>query len=126
MGIKSVFGGGLPRKIIILVLVAGAAWYLLPKYYKKPADIKGFQSFAVGRKYLPKEVNGLINVATKKAQEASGAVLGTATEMVKKSVSKSAASVPNMIYDQAFTNLVKQIDKLPKDQREELQKVVCK
>lgn len=126
MGFKSEFGGGgLPRKVLILALVGLGAWYL-PQYYKKPDQVKGVSFTNLDQKYIPKEVNTFVMSAQKNVQDSAGAVLGQATQMVQRSVSKQTQKLPETIYDQAVSNLIKQIDRLPKKEKEQLRQVVCK
>lgn len=122
--------------VLKIILVSGliVAAIFLNKFYsdksKKPAnasasagkEILGKETVENIQKSLPKN----IEEAVKNTEEAAGNVLGQVTNLVTNTASKSAETISNIIIDNTVGSLMKQMDKLPDRQKEEIKNIICK
>ena len=114
MGIKPI--------IIILLLVAGAM--TARAMGKQPIITKsGPKIIAVSPSNGKRSIVGL---ARDTVTDLGGSVLGTATEYVSDVASKSAEKVGEMVIDSSVAGIMKQVDKLPKKQQEDIKNALCK
>lgn len=70
--------------------------------------------------------NNLVKDSIKKVEEASGVVLGEATDTLNKLTSDAGSFVSDIIYSSSIGKVVEQIDKLPKDQQDRIREQICK
>ncbi len=114
MGIKPIF--------IILLLVAGAM--TARAMGKQPIITKSGPKIIAVSPAPAKQ--SLLQLAKDSVGDFSGSVLGTATSYVSDMTSKSADKVSDIVIENTASSIVKQVDKLPKKQQEELKKALCK
>lgn len=113
MGIKPI--------IIIVLLIAGAM--TARAMGKQPIiTIKGPRIIAIS----PQKKQSLVKLAKDTVTDLGGSVLGTATEYMSNIASKSAGTVEGLVIDSTVAGIVKQVDKLPKKQQEDIRKALCK
>lgn len=74
----------------------------------------------------PQTNQSLVRLAKDTVTDLGGSVLGTATAYMSDIASKSAGTVEGLVVDSTVTGIVKQVDKLPKKQQEDIRKALCK
>ncbi|MBI2641376.1 hypothetical protein HYW87_02160 [Candidatus Roizmanbacteria bacterium] len=89
---------------------------------KKPTDLSKYINF----KTMPKQAKLFADSAIKKTNEIAGVVLGEATSFAQEATSKSAELVTDFIFDNTIGGILKEIDRLPEHQKEQIQKYICK
>ncbi len=67
----------------------------------------------------------LLDQAANQTEETLGDVLGQAQTFAEQTASKSASSVSDFIFDNTVGSIIKQIDKLPRDQQEDIRRNIC-
>ena len=114
MGIKPIF--------IIILILAGA---MTARYMgKQPILTKSGPKIIAISPSVRKE--SLVQLAKDTATDLGGSVLGSATAYVSDFTSKNAEKVGDFVVDNTASSIIKQVDKLPKKQQEELKKALCK
>jgi len=73
-----------------------------------------------------KDLKNVIDNEMDKAKNSLDDVLGEATSFITSTASKSAEAVTDFIFDNTVGNIVKQINKLPEKQQQEIKERVCK
>ncbi len=68
----------------------------------------------------------ILDEAANKTEETLGDVLGQAQTFAEQTASKSASSVSDFIFDNTVGSIIKQIDKLPQNQQEDIRRNICK
>jgi len=61
-----------------------------------------------------------------KGQEFGGQVLSVMEEKATQIASQSAKTVSDFVFDSTLVNILKQIEKLPKEQREKIKEEICR
>ena len=114
MGIKPI--------VLIILLLAGA---MTARYMgHQPVITKsGPKVIAISP---PKSKQSLVMLAKDTVSDLGGSVLGTATEYVSDIASKSAGTVEGFVVDSTVGGIVKQVEKLPKKQQEDIKEALCK
>jgi len=73
-----------------------------------------------------KDLKNVIDNEMDKAKNSLDDVLGEATSFIASTASKSAEAVTDFIFDNTVGSIVKQINKLPEKQQQEIKERVCK
>ncbi len=123
----------LPKVIFILLLILSASFLF------KLAQNKKFNQAVLGKNTnsqkkennvsladLKKQGENVYNQISNSAQKEAGLVLGTFTDLISDTASKSADTVKEYIFTNTVGNVLKQIDKLPSQEKEMIKKEVCK
>ena len=123
----------LPKVIFILILVLSAS--VLFRFFQNKQinkDVLG------GNTKLQKKVNqasltdikkqgeDIYNQISATAQKEAGVVLGTFTDILSDTASQSASTLKEYIFTNTVGNLLKQIDKLPSQEKEMIKKEICR
>ena len=61
-----------------------------------------------------------------KGEEVAGQVLGIVEDKAVQLASQSAKTVSDFVFDSTLGNILKQIEKLPKEQREKIKEEICR
>ena len=61
-----------------------------------------------------------------KGEEMVGEVLGLVEDKATQLATQSAKTVSDVVFDSTLGNFLKQIEKLPKEQREKIKEEICK
>lgn len=80
----------------------------------------------IGREELTKSVTRISENYLTKAQDLVSEVINTTAENVQHAASAEAKKISGLVIDSTIGNLLKQIDKLPEPQQEEVKKYICK
>ena len=125
--------GYLPKVIFILILILSASFIFEISQNKsinksvlgKSIELKKKAS-DVSLKNIRNEGEKIYNKISASAQKEVGLVLGAFTELLSDTASKSANTAKEYIFANTVGNLLKQIDKLPTQEKELIKKEVCK
>jgi len=109
-------------KIIALVIIIlfGLLISKLPRR-EEENNVLGKSSFN-----LEKEKKKIIDNFSKKKEDVIGQTLGLSTNFINDLGSRSTKIVADYIYDNGLKNLIKQINRLPKEQQEKIKESICK
>jgi hypothetical protein len=114
MGIKPI--------VIILLVVAGA---MTARYFgRQPVLTKSGPKVIAISPAAGKQ--SIVALAKDTISELGGSVLGTATAYVSDIASQSANKVGEMVIDNTASGIMKQVEKLPKEQQKEIKNALCK
>ena len=72
------------------------------------------------------EARKLIDNTAKKTEETINEALGGAKNFVVETASVSAKAVSSFVFDNTVCNILKQVDKLPESQQEDIRRNICK
>jgi hypothetical protein len=67
----------------------------------------------------------VVNTVVDRVEEAGGQILGEAEDFVADTASKSAEAAKDFIFDSTVGNLLKQVDKLPDKEKEDVKRNIC-
>ena len=109
-------------KIIALVIIIlfGLLISKLPRR-EEENNVLGKSSFN-----LEKEKKKITDNFSKKKEDVIGQTLGLSTNFINDLGSRSTKIVADYIYDNGLKNLIKQINRLPKEQQEKIKESICK
>jgi len=116
---------GLMLKIsaILLLLIAGAFYVSLkPQVIKDRPSVLGEST----KTNIKKEGEKIVGSLTETATQSINDMVAAATRLVGNTATKSAQTISDYIFDNTVGNLLKQIDKLPPDQQENIRRSICK
>lgn len=74
---------------------------------------------------LKKSGEDIVQKTVKETEKTVQTVLGVATSLVSSTASKSAEAVTDYVFQNTVGTVIKQIDKLPEKQQEEIKKQIC-
>lgn len=117
--------GGLILKIFLILILAITGFFINQVYLRKKKQIIK-NEISQKKEVLGESIIKNIDKGLKKVEEVTGDVLGEVTTLVTNSASKSAEVVTDFVFENTVGNLVKQIDKLPQRQQEEIREKICK
>ena len=113
-------------KMFFIAVLGASALYLVK--IKNPLQDKpqilGKES-ADPLKIVQDQVTALIDNSVKTTSEATSDVLGAASRIVQETASRSANSITKNVIQSASEVIVKQIEKLPQKDQEEVKKYIC-
>lgn len=116
--------------IIILLLIAALLINIFRKNTK--ANITktlGLQTAEESKSLVDNIQQGaqdILDNTIKKSEQTMGEVLGEAQNLAVKTASDSAEKIKDFVFDNTVGTILKQIDKLPEDQKEDIKRNVCK
>ncbi len=110
---------------VFCLLITGVIVSRLP--IKKPLDSKilGAESKAKSAE-SKQDFQEMLDQGMDKTKDTLDDVLGEATSLIVATASKSAEAITDFVYDNTVGSLVKQINKLPEKQQQEIRERVCK
>lgn len=128
-----------PKKLFILKLFLVLGFIAVPIVFSQVlkknnkdilgTEIKTLVNTSEDTKPIAEEIQEKTNEITKSAgqivQDAVESVLGEATNVVSNVASKSADALTEFVFQNTVAPLIKQIEKLPEKQKEEVKKAVC-
>lgn len=128
-----------PKKLFILKLFLVLGFIAVPIVFSQVlkrndknilgTEIKNIVDIPEDTKPIAEEIQEKTNEITKSAgqivQDAVESVLGEATNVVSNVASKSADALTEFVFQNTVAPLIKQIEKLPEKQKEEVKKAVC-
>jgi len=114
-------------KLIILVCLIATGFTLatIAKKIiltKKPQNVLG----DTVAKELKKSGSNLLDEINTNTQAWANDILGVATKTINKTANQATESISDYVFDNTVGNLLKQIDKLPEKQREDIKRNICK
>lgn len=112
--------------IVLLLLVTGIILSRIPFKKKSQDTILGAETKQIDLKETGKTFEKIIDQGMDKAKKSMDDVLGEATSFVTDTASRSTEIVTDFIFDNTVGSIVKQINKLPEKQQEEIKERVCK
>ena len=119
------------RLVVVTFLIAGgiifnAAWISRKNTNKE--NVLGNESERKKITVTPIEekVGDWVDGAVSKTEETAGSVLGELTQTVIDIATQSAKKATDFVFDSTVGNVVKQVEKLPEKQQEEIKKEICK
>ncbi|NTU46419.1 hypothetical protein HGA88_02230 [Candidatus Roizmanbacteria bacterium] len=107
---------------VIGFVVVGSLYF--GKSKAKPR-VLGVQSVFSSPTPVPVEWEAVYKDVSQQAQTAIGGVTKQATALASDTASKAGEVVGEYIFQNTVGNLVKQVDKLPEKQKEEVKKMIC-
>jgi hypothetical protein len=117
-------------KILFLLFLIGVSLYGNYYFYNKPKQKPEVLS---GTKKNNLSIDSILNEGKKtvedlkqKGQEFGGQVLSVMEEKATQIASQSAKTVSDFVFDSTLVNILKQIEKLPKEQREKIKEEICR
>jgi len=120
-------------KIISLLFLIGASlyanYYFSNKIKEKPnisSTIKKNSKNNLSIDTMLDQGKKTVNDLKQKGEEAVSQVLGVVEDRVVEFSSQSAKTVSDFIFDSTVGNFLKQIEKLPEEQREKIKEEICK
>ena len=120
--------GMLMRFLIVFALLAvGIVLNKWPTKKIKTNKILGAETASkINLEKKGKDLKNVIDNEMDKAKNSLDDVLGEATSFIASTASKSAEAVTDFIFDNTVGSIVKQINKLPEKQQQEIKERVCK
>lgn len=117
--------------LLILLIVAG---FVMTHVIKKPARIMAQNTTLKPATFDTKKLNDISNILNsinldslkKKSEELKAYVLGTSDTFIQQKASEAGSIATDFVFDAALKPILSQIEKLPANQREQLQQAVCK
>lgn len=116
--------------VIILFIVVGLVFNFLRPKDKEKKTVLGIQKVIKPEEPLTTEEvynrgKEIANDVVTQTENTLDNVLGEITNYVSGVASQSAENVSNYVFDNTVGNLIKQIDKLPQKQQEDIKKNLC-
>lgn len=111
------------KPIVLIILLVGGA--MTARYMGHQPVITKTGPKVIAISPIQSKVS-LVRLAKDTVTDLGGSVLGTATEYMSDIASKSAGTVEGFVIDSTVGGIVKQVDKLPKKQQEDIRKALCK
>lgn len=78
------------------------------------------------KKELKKSGSNLLEEINTNTQAWASDILGVATKTINNTANQATESISDYVFDNTVGNLLKQIDKLPEKQREDIKRNICK
>jgi predicted transcriptional regulator len=120
-------------KILSLLFLIGASLYGNYYFYNKAKQKPEVLSATKKNKKNNLSIDSILNEGKKtvedlkqKGQEFGGQVLSVMEEKANQIASQSAKTVSDFVFDSTLGNILKQIEKLPKEQREKIKEEICR
>lgn len=89
---------------------------------KKPQNVLGDTI----TKEIKKPNSSLLDDISTNTQAWANEILGVATKTINTTANQATESISDYVFDNTVGNLLKQIDKLPEKQREDVKRNICK
>ena len=120
-------------KIISLFFLIWVSLYGNYYFYNKPKQKPEVLSGTKENKKNNLSIDSILNEGKKtvddlkqKGEEVAGQVLGIVEDKAVLFASQSAKTVSDFVFDSTLGNILKQIEKLPKEQREKIKEEICR
>ena len=120
-------------KILFLLFLIGASlfgnYYFYNKIKEKPEVLSATKKNKKNDFSIDKVFNKgkkTVEDLKEKGEEMAGQVLGIVEDKAVQLASQSAKTVSDFVFDSTLGNILKQIEKLPKEQREKIKEEICR
>ena len=120
-------------KILFLLFLIGASLFGNYYFYNKIKEKPEVLSATKKNKKNDFSIDEVFNKGKKtvedlkeKGEEMAGQVLGIVEDKAVHLASQSAKTVSDFVFDSTLVNILKQIEKLPKEQREKIKEEICR
>lgn len=120
-------------KILLLLFLIAVSLYGNYYFYNKIKEKPSVLSITETKKNNKSFFKPLVNQSKKtvddlkqKGEKVVGQVLGVVEDKAAQIASQSAKTVSDFVFDSTVGNLLKQIEKLPNEQREKIKEVICR
>jgi hypothetical protein len=120
-------------KILFLLFLIGASLFGNYYFYNKIKEKPEVLSATKKNKKNDFSIDEVFNKGKKtvedlkeKGEEMAGQVLGIVEDKAVQLASQSAKTVSDFVFDSTLVNILKQIEKLPKEQREKIKEEICR
>jgi hypothetical protein len=120
-------------KILFLLFLIGASLFGNYYFYNKIKEKPEVLSATKENKKNNFSIDEVFNQGKKtvedlkeKGEEMAGQVLGIVEDKAVLFASQSAKTVSDFVFDSTLRNILKQIEKLPKEQREKIKEEICR
>ena len=120
-------------KILFLLFLIGASLFGNYYFYNKIKEKPEVLSATKKNKKNDFSIDEVFNKGKKtvddlkqKGEEVAGQVLGIVEDKAVLFASQSAKTVSDFVFDSTLGNILKQIEKLPKEQREKIKEEICR
>jgi len=120
-------------KILFLLFLIGASLFGNYYFYNKIKEKPEVLSATKKNKKNDFSIDEVFNKGKKtvedlkeKGEEMAGQVLGIVEDKAVQLASQSAKTVSDFVFDSTLVNILKQIEKLPKEQREKIKEEMCR
>jgi hypothetical protein len=120
-------------KILFLLFLIGASLFGNYYFYNKIKEKPEVLSATKKNKKNDFSIDQVFNKGKKtvddlkqKGEEVAGQVLGIVEDKAVLFASQSAKTVSDFVFDSTLGNILKQIEKLPKEQREKIKEEICR
>jgi len=120
-------------KILFLLFLIGASlfgnYYFYNKIKEKPEVLSATKKNKKNDFSIDKVFNKgkkTVEDLKEKGEEMAGQVLGIVEDKAVQLASQSAKTVSDFVFDSTLVNILKQIEKLPKEQREKIKEEMCR
>jgi hypothetical protein len=120
-------------KMLFLLFLIGVSLYGNHYFYNKIKQKPEVLSATKENKKNNLSIDSILNEGKKtvddlkqKGEEMAGQVLGIVEDKAVQLASQSAKTVSDFVFDSTVGNLLRQIEKLPKEQREKIKEVICR
>ena len=120
-------------KMVSLLFLIGASLYGNYYFYNKIKQKPEVLSVKKENKRNPFSIDEVFNQGKKtvddlkqKGEEVASQVLGIVEDKAVQLASQSAKTVSDFVFDSAVGSLLRQIEKLPREQREKIKEEICR
>jgi len=120
-------------KMLFLLFLIGVSLYGNYYFYNKIKQKPDVLSATKENKKNNLSIDSILNQGKKtvddlkqKGEEVAGQVLGIVEDKAVLFASQSAKTVSDFVFDSTLGNILKQIEKLPKEQREKIKEEICR
>lgn len=118
------------RLVIITSLIAGGIIFNTAWMSRKNTDKENVLGNESERKKIAvtpmeKKVEEWVDGTVSKTEKTAGSVLGELTQTVIDTATQSAQKATDFVFDSTVGSIVKQVEKLPKSQQEQIKKEIC-
>jgi len=120
-------------KVFLLLVLIGASLYGNYYFYNRKKENSEVLSTERENKKFNFSVDEVLSRGKKtvddlkqKGEEMVGEVLGLVEDKATQLASQSAKTVSDLVFDSTLGNLLRQIEKLPEEQREKIKEEICK
>jgi hypothetical protein len=119
--------------MLFLLFLIGVSLYGNYYFYNKAKQKPEVLSVTEENKKNNLSIDSILNQGKKtvedlkqKGQDFGGQVLSVMEEKATQIASQSAKTVSDFVFDSTLGNILKQIEKLPKEQREKIKEEICR
>lgn len=115
------------KVLFVTVIATGGFYYATTKKIPKSlgdvlSETKKFET-----EFNKNQKNrAVVDRVVRQVNGTTGQILGEAQKAVERTASDSATAIEGYVLKSALQNLIKQTEKLPTDQRDEIKKLICK